>query len=61
MDAASVEKTLQFLQAVASLFEQGFLTHERITSTNSPILHSMQFGYNYFSTWLEHLLEQGKQ
>ena len=61
MDAASVEKTLQFLQAVASLFEQGFLTHERITSTNSPILYGMQFGYSYFSTWLEHLLEQGKQ
>ena len=60
VDAASVEKSLQFLQALASLFEQGFLSHERITSTNSPILHSMQFGYNFFCAWLEHLLEQGK-
>lgn len=60
VDAASVEKSLQFLQALANLFEQGFLSHDRITSTNSPILHNMQFGYSFFCAWLEHLLEQGK-
>ena len=59
VDSASVEKSIQFLQSLACLFEQGFLTRERITSTNSPILHNMQFGYNFFTTWLEHLLEQG--
>ena len=58
-DAASVEKTIQFIQSLNYLFEKGFLTHEKITSADCPILLNMQSGYRFFSTWLEQLLEQG--
>lgn len=58
-DAPSAKLVLQYLQALQKLFEEGFLTHERITSLQSSILAQMESGYKFFTHWLESLLDQG--
>lgn len=57
-DASSAKLVLRYLQALQKLFEEGFLTHERITSLQSSILTQMESGYNFFTHWLESLLDQ---
>ena len=57
-DASSAKLVLRYLQALHKLFEEGFLTHERITSLQSSILTQMESGYNFFTHWLESLLDQ---
>ena len=57
-DASSAKLVLRYLQALQKLFEEGFLTHERITSLQSSILTQMESGYNFFTNWLESLLDQ---
>ena len=58
-DTSSTKLVLCYLQALQKLFEEGFLTHERITSLQSPILFGMGNGYQFFTKWLESLLNQG--
>ncbi len=59
MDAAGTRMALKFLTAVNSLFEEGFLSHEKITSSNSPILQGMETGYHFFTGWVDPLLKDG--
>lgn len=58
-DAPSTSLVLRYLLALQKLFEAGFLTHEKITSLQSPILAGMASGYKFFSDWLDPLLDQG--
>ncbi len=58
-DSASVKKTLEFLRAVNNLFEEGFLSHEAISSVSSPVLKRMEKGYSFFTGWLDTLLIKG--
>ena len=58
-DAASTERTLQYLEALNNLFEEGFLSHQQINSTSSPVLKQMEQGYKFFTAWLESLLAEG--
>ncbi len=58
-NAESVRKTLDYLQNLNQLFEEGFLSHEKIDSFTHPVLLKMQEGMDYLTTWLDSLLEQG--
>lgn len=55
-DAANVLATLEYLKACNHFFEQGILSHVRISSTLSQPLVSMREGFTYFVSWLEALL-----
>ena len=58
-DANIVSETLQYLQACHNLFEEGFLSHERIINLESPVLKNITKGYEYFTSWLLTLLSEG--
>ena len=59
-DAASTSLTVQFLEALNQLFEEGFLSHNQIDSMSSPVLNKMSNGYKFFTAWLDSLLAEGK-
>ena len=44
-DASSASLVLKYLKALNSLFENGFLNHEKIESSDSPFLQRMEAGY----------------
>ena len=50
-DVNSVKLTLQYLEACNRIFEKGFLCHEKICDTDSPVLHSISTGFSYFLKW----------
>ena len=52
--------TLNYLQALNYLFERAFLSHDKITFVDSHVLSGMEYGYQFFSDWLDELLDQGK-
>lgn len=54
-----LDETLQYLQACHNLFEEGFLSHERITDMESTLLKNIDEGYEYFTSWLSTLLSEG--
>eukprot|EP00117_Sycon_ciliatum_P049175 scpid67563/ scgid34906/ len=51
-NASSVQATVAYLQACNKVFEEGALSHQRICSSQSAPLLSMQEGYKFFSDWL---------
>ena len=57
-DAPNVRVVLLFLRSMNKLFEEGLLSHERITNLDSPVLIRMK-GFSFLTTWLDSLLEQG--
>ena len=59
-DAPSVKMTLKYLTACNQLFEQGFLSHEKVSATNMEVLDNIKRGYNFFSKWLQSLPDEGK-
>ena len=60
-DANATCETLAYLEACNLLFEQGFLSHDRIRGTNSDVIKNINRGYEYFSKWLDSILKKGKQ
>jgi len=58
-DAAMTQETLDYLQACSRIFESGFLSHQKITAEDSPVLKSINEGYQYFTSWLSTLLTEG--
>jgi len=60
-DSDTTNETLQYLQACHNLFEQGFLSHEKITDMESEVLKNISIGYEHFSSWLSTLLTEGMQ
>ena len=54
------QMTLNYLQALNYLFECGFLSHDKITFVDYHVLSGMEYGYQFFSDWLDELLDQGK-
>ena len=59
-DVAATSETLAYLEACNKLFEQGFLSHDRIRNMDSQILRNIHQGYSYFSNWLDSILEKGE-
>ena len=58
-DVQSTKKTLQYLEACNKLFEEGFLSHRKITDINSDVLKSISQGYEFFTSWINQLIENG--
>ena len=54
-DYPSVHQTHQYLTACNKLFENGFLSHFKITEDNRTVLNSIQDGYSFFVDWYEAL------
>ena len=51
--------TLKYLEACHKLFENGFLSHNRIFTMDSDVLKSVDQGYNFFTTWFVELMDKG--
>ncbi|XP_065903644.1 uncharacterized protein [Dysidea avara] len=58
-DSVSVELCLKYLEACNKLFENGYLSHKKIVSLQSPVLKSIEDGYSYFTTWHKNLSTKG--
>jgi len=48
-----------YLQACHNLFEVGFLSHEKVTNLESVVVTNIDKGYEYFSSWITTLLNEG--
>lgn len=55
----SDEMTLCYLKALNNMFERGVLCKEHISSTNQAVLARMEKGFNFFSKWRKHVIDQG--
>lgn len=58
--AKSCQKTLQYLEACSNIFENGFLSHKKVTHMDSPVLKSINEGYCFFVNWINHIRSKGK-
>ena len=58
VDAAATKETLQYLEACNKLFENDFLSHEKIVSVDSSVLKNIDEGYKYFTSWLSTVLSE---
>lgn len=59
-DARSVQQTHAYLQACNALFERGILGKKvYIRSMASPVIESIDKGFQFFATWADSLLHQG--
>ena len=58
-DAESVKQCMLYLEACNKLFENGFLTHQRIFDLDSCVLRSIHEGYTYFCKWYDELSAKG--
>ena len=47
-DAENVRLTLRYLEACKNLFEDGFLSHQKITSMKSEAILTILKGFSYF-------------
>ena len=50
--------TAEYLQACNMMFQNGILSHEKITSTSSKALSNMEEGMKWFFKWKEELQEE---
>ena len=53
----SIYATEDYLRACNKLFENGILSHEKISSITSPVLANIHEGYMFFKDWHRQLIE----
>ena len=56
---STTNETLLYLEACNLLFEQGFLSHDRVRSADAKVLVNIDKGFSYFTDWLDSLLKIG--
>ena len=56
-DVCSVNITLKFLEACQKLFENGLLSHSRVTHMKSDVICSVEEGYLFFTNWLQEIIK----
>jgi len=54
-DADNVRLTLRYLEACKDLFEDGFLSHQKISSMKSEAIVSILNGFSFFEKWYQEL------
>ena len=54
-DVNSVKLTLQYLDACRNLFEEGFLSHKKITTMKSEPVVSIHKGFSHIRRWHDKL------
>ena len=58
-DLKQTECTLKYLEACNLLFENGLLSHNKVSSKERQVLLNIKEGYNFFSTWLDQVYRKG--
>ncbi|XP_065907460.1 uncharacterized protein [Dysidea avara] len=56
-DANQVKYTMKYLEACSKIFENGLLSHDRVTDVNSAILKNIREGFKFFRSWHNSLSE----
>jgi len=56
VDVGIASETLEYLEACSLLFEQSFLSHNRVRDVNSDVIKNINKGFSYFSEWLDDIL-----
>ena len=46
-----------YLEACNQIFEQGILSHSKVTHHKSHVLVNMKCGFSFFQSWHQHLCE----
>ena len=59
-DSFSTKVTLSYLEACNKIFEQGLLSHEKVTSSDHQVVLNIQEGYQFFMKWLDEIYEIGR-
>ena len=52
--------SLEFLRALNNIFEQGLLSHYKVTDGDATPLTKMREGIEYFEEWCDEAIENGK-
>ena len=50
---------LSYLESCSKMFENGCLSHSKITEINCDTLKSINDGYKFFTTWFDQIKSQG--
>lgn len=58
-DSFSAMVTLSYLEACNKIFEQGLLSHGKVTSSGHQVILNIQEGYKFFKNWLDEIYEMG--
>jgi hypothetical protein len=58
---ASIQMTVNFLEACNNLFESGILSNEVVKQQDTTILGNMKKGLHFFETWLTNLLSDNQE
>lgn len=58
-DSFSAQLTLSYLEACNKIFERGLLSHDKVTTSDCQVVLNIQEGYNFFTKWLDEILEKG--
>ena len=53
-------QSVQFLEALNQIFENGLLSKEKVTCDDSAPLRSMQEGLSFFTTWCDECIKEGE-
>ena len=56
---STTNETLLYLEACNLLFEQGFLSHDRVRSADAKVQVNINKGFKYFTDWRDSLLKIG--
>ena len=56
-DSFSTKLTLSYLEACNKIFEQGLLSHNKVTSPDCQVVLNIREGYQFFTKWLDELYE----
>ena len=59
--ADETKYTLKFLEACNLMFENGFLSHDRVSISNKQVMANIDKGYEFFCNWLDGIYKGGKQ
>ena len=59
-DSFSAQLTLSYLKACNLIFEQGLLSHDKVTSSDCQVIHNIQEGYQFFTNWLDEIYAEGE-
>ena len=60
-DLCSVRNTLSFLEACAKMFENGLLSHSKVTHMKSETITLIEDGFSFFAKWLDEILNNGNK
>lgn len=58
-DSFSAMTTLSYLEACNKIFEQGLLSHEKVSSSDHQVIINIKDGYQFFKGWLDEIYEMG--